>query len=132
MTKKLLARWVKGTLVSAIAAYVSYTAWTHLRTWAQAASIDSHSTIGTGWVQTLVAEWTWLLALPILLWVGMRLLRERGNHALVLGGCVAWWFITDQVVEQAARTTATTGITLLLALFVLIGGLLSLLEFPTR
>ena len=129
MTKKLLGRWVKGTLVSAVAAYASYAAWVRLRAWALVASTGPHDTFGTGMVQTLVAESVGLLSLPILLWVGMRLLRERGNHALVVGGFAAWWFIAGPVIEEAVGTTSTA---LLLALFVMIGGLLSLLEFPTR
>lgn len=89
MTKKFLARWVKGTLVSAVAVYASYAAWVRLRAWALVASTGPQDTFGTGWVQTLVAEGVGLLSLPLLLWAGMRLLRERGNHALVLGGFAA-------------------------------------------
>lgn len=109
--------------------YASYAAWVRLRAWALVASIGPQDTLGTGWVQTLVAEWVGLLSVSLLLWAGMRLLRERGNHVLVLGGFAAWWFIAGHVIEQPFGATPTT---LLLALFVVIGGLLSLLEFPTR
>lgn len=116
MTKSRTTRWAKGTLVSAVAAVVCHTAWERLREWSS----------GVSAAEGMLASVTGLVAMPVLLWVGMRLLGERGNHLLVLAGVVAWWLIGGHVVEDA--TVGATCTTLLLTLFALLGGALAMAE----
>ncbi|MEU7056896.1 hypothetical protein [Streptomyces sp. NPDC046197] len=123
MTKSRTVRGAKGTLVSAVSAGVCYWIWTGLRQWAQDASASGQGAMGAGWFESLLAGFAGLLSMPLLLWAGMRLLGERGNHLLVLGGVVAWWLIGGHVVEDSAGDTATA---LFLALFAVFGGVLSL------
>jgi xanthine/CO dehydrogenase XdhC/CoxF family maturation factor len=58
----------------------------------------------------------------------MRLVRERGNHLLVLGGGLMWPFIGGHVIEDAVVGRAETAFSC--ALFALLGGLLSFAEVP--
>jgi hypothetical protein len=122
MTRSRNARWAKGTLVSAVAAVVCYWTWELLRTWAQDIAAAHEWAMGAGWYQAMLAGVTGVLAMPLLLWAGMRLLGERGNHLLVAAGVVAWWFIGGQIVEDGVGRTATV---VFLALFALLGGALS-------
>jgi hypothetical protein len=129
MTKTRAAvRGVKGTVVSALAAVACYWMWTSLREWSDDVSRASGDAMGAGWLETLLAGIVGLLSMPVLLWAGMRLLRERGNHLLVAGGFVAWWIIGGDVVEKG--DVSATAMALRLALFAGIGGLLSLVEMP--
>ncbi|MET9443096.1 hypothetical protein [Streptomyces sp. NPDC006610] len=66
--------------------------------------------------------------MPWALWLGMRLVCERGNHLLVLVGGLMWPVIGGHIVENAGVGKAET--VLYGALFVLLGGLLSLVEMP--
>ncbi|MEV7682800.1 hypothetical protein AB0O64_30265 [Streptomyces sp. NPDC088341] len=118
MTKTV--RWVKGTLVSGPASVVCYWMWTSLREWADN-SADG-DTVGSGLLQGLLASVVGVLTMPLLLWAGMRLLGEKGDHLLVLLGVVAWWLIGAHVVEDDVGTGATA---LYLSLFAVIGGLLA-------
>lgn len=129
MTKGRAVRWGKGTLVSAVAAGVCYWIWDSLRAWAQDASAAGQGAMGAGWFEGLLAGFIGLLSMPVLLWAGMRLLGERGNHLLVLGGVVVWWLIGGHVVEDAVGSAATA---LFLALYAVAGGLLSLAEIPGK
>lgn len=122
-----VARWAKGILVSEVAVDGCYLTWGRLHEWAQDASIAGQGAMGAGWIEGLLALFVGLLSMPLLLWAGMRLLGERGNHMLVLGGVAAWWLIGGHVVEGAVGGMATA---LFLALFAVIGGLLSLVEVP--
>lgn len=126
-SKAKVARWAKGTLVSAVAAGACYRTWIRLQEWADDVSAAGQGAMGAGLIEALLAEFTGLLSMPVVLWAGMRLSRERGNHVLVLGGAAAWWLIGAHVVQQAVGGFATL---LFLALFAVVGGLLSLAEVP--
>lgn len=118
------ARWCKGTVVSAVAAMVCFASWERLLTWAEAVAAADPGSIGAGWAQALLATCTGVLAMPLLLWAGMRLLGERGTRVLALAGGAAWWFIGTHVVEGTRIDDTDTA--LLLAVFALLGGVLCL------
>ncbi|MGW0735635.1 hypothetical protein [Streptomyces sp. NPDC002851] len=132
MTKSRTIPWIrglKGMLVSGLAAVLCSWGWNALRDWADDVAATGGDTIGAGWIESALAGLAGILAMPLLLWAGMRLLGERGNHLLVLLGLVAWWPIGGHVVEDAVGPVATG---LFLALFAVIGGLLSLAEMPGK
>ncbi len=85
--------------------------------------------MGAGWLEGLLATLDGAMSMPVLLWVGMRLLGERDNYLLVLGGVPSWWLIGGHVVEGAASRLDTG---LFLILFVSLGGLFSLAGFQTQ
>lgn len=126
--KARIVRCVKGVLVSALAAVVCYWMWNSLLQWADDSAAADESAMGAGWLESLLAGLMGLLSMPLLLWAGMRLLGERGNHLLVLAGVAAWWLIGGHVVEDAG--VGGTATALFLALFAVLGGLLSLVEMP--
>jgi len=119
---------VKGTIVSALAAVVCYWIWTSLLEWSDDVARAGGDSIGSGFLEALLARCIGLLSLPVLLWVSMRLLRERGNHLLIAAGHVAGWVIGGYLVEQGGVSDTVTA--LCLALFAGLGGLLSLVEVP--
>jgi hypothetical protein len=125
MTTSSVARGVKGTIVAAVAACACYGLWKALRGWAENASRAGQGAMGAGWLESAVAGLVGLLSMPLLLWAGMRVLGERGVHLLVPGDLAAWWFLGGRAVEDAHGTAATA---LLLGLFALLGGLLSLVR----
>ncbi|RNG23557.1 hypothetical protein [Streptomyces botrytidirepellens] len=118
---------MKGTLVSAVAATACYWMWASLLERADEVAEANGRVMGAGWFESLLAMIAGLLSMPVLLWVGMRLLGARGNHLLVLFGTVAWLFIGGYVVDGFVSDTATAAF---LALFVVLGALLSLVELP--
>lgn len=126
MTKSRTTRWAKGTLVSAVAAVVCRAGWERLREWSSDVAAADPGAMGAGWLEAMLASVAGLVAMPVLLWIGMRLLGERGNHLLVLAGVLAWWLIGGHVVENAS--VGATATALLLTLFALLGGALSVAE----
>ncbi|WLW52562.1 hypothetical protein [Streptomyces sp. YU58] len=108
------ARWGKGTVVSAVAAVVCYAGWS----------------VGADWSQALLVGCAGVLAMPLLLWAGMRLLGERGTRVLALVGGAAWWLIGTHMVEGTRIDDTDTA--LLLAVFALLGGVLCLARPSTE
>ncbi|WP_328493375.1 hypothetical protein OHS59_11910 [Streptomyces sp. NBC_00414] len=128
MTRARVFRGVKGTLLSALAAAACYEMWTSLWEWSDDVSRASGDAMGAGWLEGLLAGIVGLLSMPVLLWAGMRLLRERGNHLLVVVGFVAWWRIGGKLVEEGNVSDLATG--LYISLFAGLCGLASLAEMP--
>ncbi|WP_280889523.1 hypothetical protein [Streptomyces sp. LBL] len=126
MAKSRNSRAAKGTIVSALAVVVCYCIWTSLLEWSDEVAQADGDSIGAGLPEGLMARVIGLLSLPVLLWVGMRSLRERGNHLLLAAGHVAGWLIGGYLVEQGGVSDTVTA--LCLALFAGLGGLLSLVE----
>lgn len=120
------SRWLKGTLVSAVAAVVCYWLWGFLGE--RAGETDSDGTF-SGLFESLFAGITGVVSMPVLLWAGMRVLRERGNHLLVIFGAIAWFFVGGHVVENDVSTAGTI---VFLTLFTAFGTLLSGVEAPRR
>ncbi|MFR9675175.1 hypothetical protein [Streptomyces sp. TR06-5] len=127
MTKRTAVRGAKGTLVTAVAALSCRSLWASLRAWAQEVSAAAPDGMFAGTLESLLAGVVGVLAMPVLLWAGMRVLGERGTALLVLGGAVAWPFVGGHVVEDAAGGAETAGF---LVLFTALGGLLSLARVP--
>ncbi|WP_328905883.1 hypothetical protein OG230_24535 [Streptomyces sp. NBC_00234] len=121
------ARGVKGAGVSAVAATVCYLIWSGGRDWASAARDADPDAILAGSVESVLALIAGVVCMPLLLWAGMRLLRERGNHLLVVAATVVWFFLGGHVVEDAVDGLVTA---VFLALFAVLGGLLSLVRTP--
>ncbi|MFI1338548.1 hypothetical protein ACH4U7_52645 [Streptomyces sp. NPDC020845] len=90
MMKSRPSRWLKGTLVSAVAAVVCYWFWGFLDEWA--GETDSEGSF-SGLFTSLFAGIMDVASMPVLLWAGMRVLRERGNHLLVMLDAIAWFFV---------------------------------------
>ncbi|WP_369248198.1 hypothetical protein [Streptomyces sp. R41] len=129
MTNRRTARWVKGAVVSAVSAVVCYWIWSSLREWAQGVGDADPDAMFAGSLESLLAGVAGVASMPVLLWAGMRVLRERGNHLLVLLGALAWILIGGHVVEDAVGTGATAGF---LALFAVLGGLLAGVRSPSE
>ncbi|MDC0770300.1 hypothetical protein [Streptomyces sp. HD] len=128
MTRTRVPRWLKGLLVSAAAAALCYWIWTSAREWADRAQAGPDSNFGTGFLEAVLAQIAGVASMPLLLWAGMRAVRERGNHLLVFGGALAWPFIGGHIIEDAGVPATET--VLYCALFAVLGGLLSLAEVP--
>ncbi|MEU9092395.1 hypothetical protein ACIOEW_33830 [Streptomyces sp. NPDC087901] len=123
MTNRRTARWVKGVAVSAVSAVGCYEIWTSCREWAfGVAAADQDALLGGGFLELLLAGVAGVLSMPLLLWAGMRVLRERGNHLLVMIGAMTWIFLGGHVVEDGVGTVPVAGF---LTLFAALGGLLS-------
>ena len=126
MAKSRTFRGVKGTIVAALAAVVCYWMWTSLLEWSHDVAQSGGDNLGSGFLEALLARLIGLLSLPVLLWAGMRLLRERGNHLLIAAGHAEAWLIGGYLVEQGGVSDTVT--VLCLALCGGLGGLLSLVE----
>lgn len=121
------ARGVKGAVVSAVAATVCYLIWSGGRDWASGARAADPDAILAGSIESVLALIAGVACMPLLLWAGMRVLRERGNHLLVVAATVVWFFLGGHVVEDAVDEPVTA---VFLALFAVLGGLLSLVRTP--
>ncbi|MER6999321.1 hypothetical protein [Streptomyces sp. NPDC000410] len=125
MTKTKPVRWAKGAAVSAVAAGACYAVWTVGREWAQGVRQANPDAILAGSAESVMAVVAGVALMPVLLWAGMRAVRERGNHLLVIAGTVVWLFVGGHVVENAVSTAGTAAF---LALFAVLGGLLAMVE----
>ncbi|MFD8629747.1 hypothetical protein ACFV4E_38880 [Streptomyces hygroscopicus] len=129
MTKSGPSRWLKGALVSAVAAIVCYWLWASLTEWADGVANSQQDAMMAGSIESLLAGITGVVSMPALLWAGMRVLQERGNHLLVILGAIAWIFVGGHVVEDPVSTAGTA---VFLTLFAIFGSLLSSVEVPGR
>ncbi|MFD4528156.1 hypothetical protein ACFWP7_30340 [Streptomyces sp. NPDC058470] len=123
------ARWVKGTAVSAVAAVTSYWIWTSGREWASDVTVANQDALLAGSLELLLAGLAGVASMPLLLWAGMRVTKERGNHLLVMFGAMAWLFVGGHVVETRVGAAGTA---LFLALFAVLGGLLAGVRMPSE
>ncbi|KAK1180897.1 hypothetical protein B7755_023770 [Streptomyces sp. NBS 14/10] len=124
MLSSRLCRWIKGIVVSAAAAHATYWVWESASEWeSEAQQANPDGGIGAGFIEGALASFAWLTLVPVLLWAGMRLLRERDNYLLVTMGSATWIFLGTQVAEGGASRVETE---LFLVAFALLGGFLSL------
>lgn len=117
-------RSAKGVVVGAVAAVVCFWFWSALDEWATDTEIGPNSNFGSGFVEGVTANLAGIVVIPVLLWAGMRLARERNNYLLVVGCGMLWPFIGGMLIDENHGVTATV---LLLVLFPVLGGVLSLL-----
>ncbi|MFF7648681.1 hypothetical protein ACFZCY_02245 [Streptomyces sp. NPDC007983] len=128
MLSSRLCRWLKGVGVSAAAAHTTYWVWESAEQWAwEAQQANPDGGIGAGFIESALAVVALVTLVPLLLWAGMRLLRERDNHLLVTMGWAMWILLNTQVAESSASKVETE---LFFAAFALLGGFLSLFR-PT-
>ncbi|MFC9243491.1 hypothetical protein ACFT7S_05390 [Streptomyces sp. NPDC057136] len=123
------ARGVKGAVVSEVAATVCYLIWSGGRDWASGARDANPDAFLAGSVESVLALIAGVACMPVLLWAGMRAMQERGNHLLVIAATGVWFFLGGHVVEDAVDGVGTA---LFLALFAVLGGLLSLVRTPDK
>lgn len=126
MVNSKLRRAMKGVAVAAAATHVTHWVWTSAKRWeSDAIAADPDGGFGAGFTEGMLAAASGIFLVPLLLWAGMRLLRERHNYALVGLGWVTWLVLGSKVFENhPGRMTAE----LTLAAFALLGGLLSLVH----
>lgn len=127
MSKTRTARSVKGVVVSAVAATVCFWIWTLGREWAAGVREASPDAFLAGSLESVLATIAGAASMPVLLWAGMRVARERGHHLLVIVGAVGWLFVGSHLVEDDVSTAT---LTMSLALFAILGGLLALVTVP--
>ncbi|MEU1801771.1 hypothetical protein [Streptomyces sp. NPDC019937] len=128
MLSSRLCRWLKGVGVSAAAAHTTYWVWESAEQWAwEAQQANPDGGIGAGFTESALAVVAVVTLVPLLLWAGMRLMRERDNHLLVTLGWAMWILLNTQMAESSASKVETE---LFFAAFALLGGFLSLFR-PT-
>ncbi|GFM99408.1 hypothetical protein [Streptomyces fulvorobeus] len=120
---------MKGAVASAVAAILCYLIWSGGREWASGVRDAQPDAFLAGSVESVLALIAGVACMPVLLWAGMRALRERGTHLLVVAGTCVWFFLGGHVVEDAVDGAATA---LYLALFAVLGGALALVRTPGR
>ncbi|GAA0368151.1 hypothetical protein [Streptomyces blastmyceticus] len=123
MAKSKSSRFVKGAVVSAAAAHTTYWIWASARHWASDVGEARSDSFFGGFLESALATAAGVTVMPVLLWAGMRALRERGNHLLVAMGSLMWLFAGAYVVE---KDVGMMGTEVLLVLFILFCGLLAL------
>ncbi|MBW8088532.1 MULTISPECIES: hypothetical protein [Streptomyces] len=124
MSSRRLCRWIKGGAVTAAAAHATYWVWESAKEWeSEAEQANPDGGIGAGFIEGALATFAWLTLVPLLLWAGMRLLRERDNHLLVTMGSAAWIVLGTQVTKGDVSRVETE---LFLFAFTLLGGFLAL------
>lgn len=126
--RTIAVRGAKGVVVGAVAAVACFRSWSALDEWAEHAGSGPNSNFGTGFIESLIALAVGIVSMPVLLWAGMRLVRERNNYLLVACGGVLWPFIGGTLIDELHGVAETV---LLLAVFPVLGGVLSLLG-PTE
>jgi hypothetical protein len=97
------ARCAKGAVTVTVATAVCHTLMTAGYAWAGAKAATGEATIFAGVFEWLVTTaGTWAL-MPLLLGAGMRVLRERGNTTLMVGGSLLWALLSLSFVDEIDR-----------------------------
>ncbi|MBD3011203.1 MULTISPECIES: hypothetical protein [unclassified Streptomyces] len=126
MVSSRLGRWAKGIVVSAAAAHATYWVWESAERWeSEARQANPDAGIGAGFIEGALATLAWLTLVPLLLWAGMRLLRERDNQLLVSMGSATWIVLGTRITAAGVSGVETE---LFLLAFTLLSGFLAMLE----
>jgi hypothetical protein len=127
MTTSRAARPLKGTAVTAIAILVCHVI---LSVGYAAVRARRRANPSGLWADTDLRLATVALGLvivmPLLLWLGMRIMGEKDNYALVIGGSLAWLFGAGYNLSYIKSMPSTHLPVPLLVGIVTVGGLLSL------
>ncbi|MEU9629602.1 hypothetical protein AB0D89_22735 [Streptomyces luteogriseus] len=94
------ARLAKGAVTVAAATAVCHTLMTAGYAWAGAKAATGEATIFAGafeWLVTTAGSWA---LMPLLLGLGMRAMRERGNTTLMVGGGLLWALLSLSLVDE--------------------------------
>lgn len=129
MSNPCIARWGKGAVVSALGATVCYWTWIFAIEWADGVRDAHREAFLAGFLEGVLARAAGLVAMPVLLWAGMRAVGERGHHLLVMFGTVAWFFIGGHVIEDVISVFGTA---LWITCFAVLCGVLALAKVPER
>ncbi|MFG2116993.1 hypothetical protein ACGFRB_30875 [Streptomyces sp. NPDC048718] len=117
-------RLVKGALAVAVATVACHALMSAGYAWARDSAAANGDTPLSGAFEFLfVTAASWVL-MPLLLWAGMRLLRERGNTVLVVVGGLAWVGISGYCTDDIDRPGGHMPVLALVA-YVLVGTLLA-------
>ncbi|MEU5190442.1 hypothetical protein AB0G83_25350 [Streptomyces klenkii] len=122
---------MKAAAVGALAGHVMYWALTAAHDWAapDVPSDNFGQAIGRGVFQTVVTGLAGMAPMPLLLWAGMRLMRERGNVLLIAFGSVIWGYIGGRVAGLELSLADSEA---WLVFFAVACGLLGLTRLPER
>ncbi|MFD3654617.1 hypothetical protein [Streptomyces sp. NPDC058620] len=113
-------RHAKGALTVAVATAVCHTLMAAGYEWARDSETSSGDTMFAGTVEFLLTTAASWALMPLLLWAGMRLMRESGNTLLVLAGGFAWILISGYFIDDIDRDGGHMPIPALVA-YVLLG-----------
>ncbi|MER5302571.1 hypothetical protein ABT039_24335 [Streptomyces lasiicapitis] len=103
MTRLLPGRALKGATVTALAVFVCHlilsTGFASARAEREARSDEGPDTwVGADtWLAAFVLGT--MLVMPVLLWAGMRILREKHCELLVIGGSLTWFLGAGRGVD---------------------------------
>ncbi|GAA2293165.1 hypothetical protein [Streptomyces violaceusniger] len=129
MVSSRLGRWAKGIVVSAAAAHATYWVWESAERWeSEARQANPDAGIGAGFIEGALATLAWLTLVPLLLWAGMRLLRERDNQLLVSMGSATWIVLGTRITAADVSGVETE---LFLLAFTLLSGFLAMFRPAT-
>ncbi|MFH9583696.1 hypothetical protein ACH4MW_10340 [Streptomyces luteogriseus] len=113
-------RLVKGAVTVTAATAVCHTLMTAGYAWAGAKAATGEATVFAGvfeWLVTTAGCWA---LMPLLLGVGMRAMRERGNTTLMVGGGLLWALLSLSLVDELDRPDGSMPLPFL-AFYVLAG-----------
>ncbi|SCF59771.1 hypothetical protein GA0115254_106323 [Streptomyces sp. Ncost-T10-10d] len=88
------------TVIAAALSHLLLSDGLSLSQWQQAAANVGGDLGGSGDTAFSAAIVNTLLAMPVVLWVGMRLLRERRVYLTVAVGTVGWFFTVGHYIDQ--------------------------------
>ncbi|CAL9450121.1 hypothetical protein [Streptomyces sp. enrichment culture] len=96
-------RIAKGAVTVIAATAVCHSLMSAGYAWASDSRATDEATIGSGafeFLLTTAASWT---LMPLLLWVGMRVMGEAGNAVLVLVGGLVWAGLSGYYIDDIDR-----------------------------
>ncbi|WP_405843621.1 hypothetical protein OG528_33765 [Streptomyces platensis] len=127
MTSSRAARPLKGAAVTAFAILVCHVI---LSVGYAAVRAKKRANPSSAWADLDLRLATFALGIvivmPLILWIGMRIMGEKDNYALVIGGSLAWLFGADYNLDYIMYTPSAHLPVPLLVAMVAVGGLLSL------
>ncbi|MFI5745324.1 hypothetical protein ACIBBE_05225 [Streptomyces sp. NPDC051644] len=88
------------TVIAAALSHLMLSDGLSLSQWQQAATNAGGDLGGSGDTAFSAAVVNTMLVMPAVLWVGMRLLRERRVYLIVAVGTVGWFFTVGQYIDQ--------------------------------
>jgi hypothetical protein len=113
-------RHAKGALTVAASTAACHTLMSVGYTWVSDSRATDEHTMFTGafeFLLTTAASWT---LMPLLLWVGMRVMGETGNAVLVLVGGLVWAGLSGYYIDDIETAGGHIPV-LALAAYVLLG-----------